>query len=576
MKNNPGIMVLTGVLAVFYAGCKIDTTEPAEADTTPPVLVLTDGPDSLIIGETWTEPGYVALDDVDGDISANVAIAGTVNTAVAGLYQLTYSVSDAAGNQISKIREILVIDTATVDTVPPALVLTPGEDTILVGGSWQEPGYTALDTEDGDLTGSVVITGSVDTAVEGAYELSYAVSDNAGNQVSKNRVVYVVNRDTTAPVIELVPGDTVRIGTSWQEPGYSASDNLDGDITARVVVSGQVDSTKAGTHSITYTVSDSAGNSTIKIRNVIVVLPSSAVAFYPFDGDALDKSGNSLHGTVIGATLAADRFGVDSNAYHFDGSGYIEVPYSSLLDFQGAFSISVWAKSDIPPADYSAAGGQGFIISMGWGGSRDYAVSTFPGAGIHFRYNDLDISDASVDIEQWHHYVMVFDGSYLSGYADGVLIDTLYTGQGTIADNPLRIGCESKNVNRRWTGSIDDVMLFDTVLTTDKIAAINGLGTIGGDTSLIADISDTSTTDTTTDTATVVRNLRATITGTAGNLQLVLSWDPVPDAFAYGVWFNQGPVVSTNDYYRVAVNNSRTFTSGELVEGKEYTFAVNW
>lgn len=58
-----------------------------------------------------------------------------------------------------------------------------------------------------------------------------------------------------------------------------------------------------------------------------VKLDSGLVAFYPFNGNSDDESGNGNDGTVMGAMLTADRFGTDNSAYEFDGySSYISIP----------------------------------------------------------------------------------------------------------------------------------------------------------------------------------------------------------------------------------------------------------
>ena len=55
-----------------------------------------------------------------------------------------------------------------------------------------DPGYAATDAEDGDLTGSVQISGSVDTNTMGAYSVTYSVTDSSGNSASVTRTVHVV------------------------------------------------------------------------------------------------------------------------------------------------------------------------------------------------------------------------------------------------------------------------------------------------------------------------------------------------------------------------------------------------
>jgi hypothetical protein len=71
------------------------------------------------------------------------------------------------------------------------------------------------------------------------------------------------------------------------------------------------------------------------------------VGYWPFNGNANDESGNGNNGTVNGATLAADRFGIADKAYSFDGtSDFIEVSNSTGLNLIGEMSMSAWVKSN--------------------------------------------------------------------------------------------------------------------------------------------------------------------------------------------------------------------------------------
>lgn len=90
-----------------------------------------------------------------------------------------------------------VLDTFTIqrEEVPPVLEV-PEETQITAGGKFDPmEGVTAWDYQDGDLTESIIIEGSVDTGKTGTYILSYSVTDQAGNTVSAQRTV-VVKADT--------------------------------------------------------------------------------------------------------------------------------------------------------------------------------------------------------------------------------------------------------------------------------------------------------------------------------------------------------------------------------------------
>ncbi|WP_170115466.1 kelch repeat-containing protein [Melittangium boletus] len=87
------------------------TTSLTLKDTRPPVLTLL-GPDTVVLGcgtSDYTEPGYSALDACSGDLSAQVQVSGTVNSAVPGRYPLTYSVTDDAGLTTTATRIVEVV-----------------------------------------------------------------------------------------------------------------------------------------------------------------------------------------------------------------------------------------------------------------------------------------------------------------------------------------------------------------------------------------------------------------------------------------------------------------------------------
>lgn len=83
------------------------------------------------------------------------------------------------------------VSTTLADAVAPEITLTGGDQTITVGEVWTEPGYSASDNADGNLTDDVVVSGSVEDGAEGTYTLIYSVSDSAGNQTQVTRRVTV-------------------------------------------------------------------------------------------------------------------------------------------------------------------------------------------------------------------------------------------------------------------------------------------------------------------------------------------------------------------------------------------------
>ena len=100
----------TGVAASTTESATASASTPQSADTTPPVVTLVgDAAIQINVGDAFTDPGATATDDVDGDLTANIVVTGTVDVAAEGLYTLTYSATDAALNTGSVSRIVTVI-----------------------------------------------------------------------------------------------------------------------------------------------------------------------------------------------------------------------------------------------------------------------------------------------------------------------------------------------------------------------------------------------------------------------------------------------------------------------------------
>lgn len=76
-------------------------------------------------------------------------------------------------------------------------------------------------------------------------------------------------------------------------------------------------------------------------QQALADLSDGLVAYFPFNGNANDTSGNGHDGTVFGATLTEDRFGNPDSAYNFDGDDYIDIPFSPQIE-PDIFSLSLW------------------------------------------------------------------------------------------------------------------------------------------------------------------------------------------------------------------------------------------
>ncbi len=177
-------------------------------DDVPPELVLLGNlTEEWDCGEPYVDPGWVATDNMDGDITGRVSVDGQVNVLLLGDYTLQYSVSDEAGNA----SQTLVRSVRVRDIKPPSIILLGAEVLpVSEGTAFAEPGWLSSDLCAGDLSGEVSVSGSVNTARAGVYPLIYTVADPSGNSADPATRHVVVQSETerlSVPDVRGLPQD---------------------------------------------------------------------------------------------------------------------------------------------------------------------------------------------------------------------------------------------------------------------------------------------------------------------------------------------------------------------------------
>ena len=167
----------------------------------------------------------------------------------------------------------------------PVITLSGDAKMSVEGGEqYIDPGYKA-EIDGVDATDRVKVDGSVDMRKTGEYVITYSLTNfKDRNLVSAQRTVTVV--DTAAPVITIKGDKKVRlmVGSEYTDAGATAADKVDGDLSKNIKVDSNVNTAEKGKYTVTYTVSDKAGNKAKAVREVIVSkLSSGSVVYLTFD-----------------------------------------------------------------------------------------------------------------------------------------------------------------------------------------------------------------------------------------------------------------------------------------------------
>lgn len=264
---------------------KNTTKTQSQNDTTNPVIKLI-GEEELSIGldSTFKDPGVVATDNVDGDITAKVKVKGEVDTSIEDDYTLTYTVKDSAGNKTSVTRTVTVTKENTktnADTTKPVIsfksdivsTICTGEKLDISSNGLY--GYTAYDDTDGDVTSLVKVTGSTGIMNNaGSYSLTYTVTDSSGNKtvenknfnvrdcsnsnssVTEKKIIEVTDLTVTPTTLPLSVGGTGKINVYFvpsNSTNKSLSYSSNNPSVATVDLSGNVRGISSGTAVITIT-----------------------------------------------------------------------------------------------------------------------------------------------------------------------------------------------------------------------------------------------------------------------------------------------------------------------------------
>jgi hypothetical protein len=229
------------------------------------------------------------------------------------------------------------------------------------------------------------------------------------------------------------------------------------------------------TKSLLLTIAATIGMTALALaQNVPSYVPTDGlVGWWPFNGNANDESGNGNAGTVNGATLSEDRFGLANAAYDFDGvDDKVTVQNSSLFNFTNKSTIAYWIKYNTN-SSYEFK----YIAKKGIAGENGnlYTRLTPLYKSSHQLYNGSEftqlITENSLSPNNWLHISHTYNGNNLYTYINGVKTDSL-SAQISLQNNsyPLYFGADE--IAGFYSGLIDDIGIWNRALTHQEISTL--------------------------------------------------------------------------------------------------------
>ena len=392
-----------------------------------------------------TIPNAIAIGDIDGD------------------GELDLAVTNSTANSVSLLKNRSLLS--------GFLSFSPAVDF----PTRPEPGSVSLSDMDGDGKLDLVVTSTASSEIS-VLRNTVSTSDtkilrlegnmdfgNVAINSSANRTLTIHNDGNSTLTLNSLSFNGVPQFVN--DPGTLVN-NLQVTPLASTDVVIAFAPTEAQSYQTTLTVSSdkTSGENTIELLGTGVAGP---IAYYPFNGNANDESGNGLNGTIVGATLTADRFDSPNTAFDFDGvDDYIDLGNDDFLKGKNAATISLFINADDLTNDQT-------ILHLKEGFIRiDVTNQLMTDLFIDEVFNGLI---ANIVENSWNHVALRYDGSKLQLYVDlelesEVAISGLV---GTGLSFPNSIGAEqSAELIDFFNGQIDDIRIYDRALSDQEISSL--------------------------------------------------------------------------------------------------------
>lgn len=344
---------------------------------------------------------------------------------------------------------------------------------------------TATDVEDGNITGSIIVSGGYDNTTVGDYSITYTVEDNNRFSVSKTVTLTVVPADK--PQIT-VPNKAIPQFTTFDPlSGVKATDYIDGDITNKIeVISNNVDTTKIGEYKVTYKVVNSKNSETV--LDVIVRVIANQKPVIKADNQTIS----------LGSTFSPLNYATATDLEDGDITNKVEVIYNDVnTSVPGRYKVTYQVTDNalnvttldiyvtVEEINYTKTRGEfyfekmdfnnntnklevvGYLAITGMNNTRDTNIKY----DMIFK-NNYNNTEIIKPLERW------LDGNPSRSYSDGVYNYSATWFKGSIDISDLSSGEYTLYVRAR-SGTLESVNLFRNIFEKNmakKVQTSNGKG----------------------------------------------------------------------------------------------------
>jgi hypothetical protein len=216
-------------------------------------------------------------------------------------------------------------------------------------------------------------------------------------------------------------------------------------------------------------------------------LSNGLVAYYPFNGNVNDESGNGNHGTVVGATLTDDRFGNLKSAYSFDGADdFIAIQDNNSLDLTNEITIGLWVKPRVLPSNYHNIISKGDPPRHNNNAPWQVTIDGNGNLGVYRLKDDNYSSERNVyvlPINQWTYITLKFEigTEKVSVYKNAILVRQWNKSNSIFVDEvDITIGAQTWDgviaPGYFFNGVIDELRIYNRALSESEIQQLYQMG----------------------------------------------------------------------------------------------------